>query len=140
MTEERRRGEKEEKEEKDEKDRGGLEEKWRRDPLSAIFFGLIVVAFGLFLLFAALEYVPWEDWWAYLLMAIGAVLLIEAFVRYSMPAYRRPVFGRLLVGLVLICIGVVSVSGWAAWWPLVVVAIGVAILVFGIRIATGPKG
>lgn len=130
MSEERKRGERGEKDEKD--------EKWRRDPLSAIFFGLLVVFVGLFLLLASLDVIRWDEWWAYLLLAIGAVFLIEAFIRYAMPAYRRPMFGRVLIGLILVAIGAGNIARLEEWWALVVVVVGVAILGYGIRRVTRP--
>ena len=56
MTEQKYRDEKEEKQEKDEKardekDEKSQEEKWRRDPLGRVIFGLIVIAAGI--MFAA---------------------------------------------------------------------------------------
>lgn len=144
MSKERQRYEKDEKDEKDEKGHhekgeGGMEEKWRRDPLSGIFFGLTVIGVGIILLLAVQNYIDWEDWWAYMLIIIGCVFIIEALVRYAMPAYRRPIFGRLLIGLVLMAIGASSVYGFGRWWPLIVVFIGVVILLYGLSRMMRPK-
>ena len=142
MPEERRRSEKDEKGEKNhgEKDGGeGVEEKWRRDPLSAIFFGLFVVVVGIFFLLAATDVIAWGEWWAFLLVGLGLVFITEAFVRYAMPAYRRPMFGRLLVGMILIAIGGGNIAGLETWWPLIVVIVGLAILAFGISRMMRPR-
>ena len=58
MPEQGHRHEKEEKQEKDEKGRDekegkGMEEKWRRDPLSRVIFGLIVITVGVLFLLAS---------------------------------------------------------------------------------------
>ncbi|MDY6907465.1 MAG: hypothetical protein SV910_04420 [Chloroflexota bacterium] len=140
MTDERRRNEKDEKDEKNEKDRGeGMEEKWRRDPLSAIFFGLFVVVVGLFFLLAAVGVIAWDEWWTFFLMGIGVVFIVEALVRYAMPAHRRPMFGRLLMGLILLAVGAAFLFGLQTWWPAIVVAVGVAIVVFGLTRLSRPK-
>ncbi len=133
MPEERYRYEKDEKEEKEEKGRhekggGGMEEKWRRDPLSGIFFGLLVIGFGVILLLAARDYIDWSDWWAYMFIVVGCVFLIEALLRSVMPAYRRPIFGRLLAGLILVAIGASNIYGIGTWWPLIIIAAGVVII------------
>jgi len=133
-----RRSEKDKKEEKDEKGEG-MEEKWRRDPLSAIFFGLLLVVVGLFLLLASMDVISWSQWWAFLLLGIGAILIIEALVRYAMPAYRRPMFVRVLIGLILVSIGAGHIAGLEEWWALVVVVVGVAILGYGIQRAIRPR-
>jgi len=114
---------------RDEKRDEGTEEKWRRDPISGVVFGLIVLALGVLLFLAARHVITWDDWWKYFLIGIGVVFLIEVLIRRVSPAYRRPVFGRFVAGLVLICVGVASIGGFGSWWPLIIVAIAVAILV-----------
>lgn len=133
MPEQRYRHEKEEKQEKDEKGRdekeeGGMEEKWRRDPLSRIIFGLIVITVGVLFLLASQEKIAWEDWWAYMLLALGGIFLLDVLLRSIMPAYRRPVYGRLIAGLVLIVIGASNIYGFVSWWPLIIIGVGVFIL------------
>ena len=110
MPKDKQRYEKDEKEEKDEKDRnekgeGGMEEKWRRDPLSGLFLGLVVISVGVLFLFTSQGKIGWDNWWAYFLVVLGCIFLLEAVVRYVMPAYRRPIFGKLIAGVVLIAIG-----------------------------------
>jgi len=138
MSERKKRGEKDEKDEKDEKGEG-IEEKWRRDPLSAIFFGLLILVVGLFLLLAAMNVIAWGEWWAFLLLGIGAVLIIEALVRYAMPAYRRPIFARMFIGLILLCIGAANIANLETWWPVAVIVVGLAILAYGIQRAIRPR-
>ena len=130
MPEERYRNEKEEKQEKgrDEKDEKGKDEKWRRDPLSGAIFGLIIIAVGVLLLLASQDIIDWIDWWAYLLLVLGGIFLFEVLLRSMMPAYRRPVFGRLIAGLVLIAIGASNIFGMVSWWPLIIIGVGVLIL------------
>jgi Ca2+/Na+ antiporter len=133
MPEQRYRNEKEEKQEKDEKardekDEKSQEEKWRRDPLGRVIFGLIVIAVGILCLFASQGKIAWEDWWAYFLLALGGIFLFEVLIRSIMPAYRRPVFGKLIAGLVLIAIGAFNIYGLFSWWPLIVIGVGVFIL------------
>ena len=133
MPEQKYRSEKEEKQEKDEKardekDEKSQEEKWRRDPLGRVIFGLIVIAVGILLLLASQDKISWDIWWAYLLMALGGIFIFEVLIRSIMPAYRRPVFGKLIAGLVLIAIGAFNIYGLVSWWPLIVIGVGVFIL------------
>ena len=113
---------------RDEKREEGTEEKWRRDPISGVVTGLIVLALGVLLTLAARDVISWDDWWKYFLIGIGVVFLIEVLIRRLKPAYRRPVFGRFVAGLVLICVGAAFVGGFGNWWPLIIVAVAVAIL------------
>ena len=114
---------------RDEKRDGGMEEKWRRDPISGVVSALIVLVLGVLLTLAARDVISWDDWWKYYLIGIGVVFLIEVLIRRLKTAYRRPMFGRFVAGLVLICLGVAFVGGFGSWWPLIIVAIAVAILV-----------
>lgn len=133
MPEQKYRSEKEEKQEKDEKTRNekdekSQEEKWQRDPLGRVIFGLIVIVLGVLFLLATQEKIAWEDWWAYFLLALGGVFILEVLIRSIMPAYRRPVFGKLIAGLVLIAIGASNIYGFVTWWPLIIIGVGVLIL------------
>ena len=113
---------------RDEKREEGMEEKWRRDPISGVVFGLIVLVLGVLLTLAARHVMSWDDWWKYFIIGIGVVFLIEVLIRYLRPAYRRPIFGRFVAGLILICVGVASIGGFGSWWPLIIIAVAVAIL------------
>ena len=137
MPEQRYRNEKEEKQEKDEKardekDEKSQEEKWRRDPLGRVIFGLIVIAVGVMFLLASQDKISWEDWWAYFLLALGGIFIFEVLIRSIMPAYRRPVFGKLIAGLVLIAVGASNIYGLISWWPLIIIGAGVIILFSGL--------
>ena len=133
MREQQYRSEKDEKQEKeeksrDEKDEKSQDEKWRRDPLGRVIFGLIVIAVGITLFLATQGKVAWEDWWAYFLIALGCIFFLEVIIRSIMPAYRRPVFGKLIAGVVLIAVGASNVYGLVSWWPLIIIGVGVVIL------------
>ena len=113
-----------------------MEEKWRRDPIAGVVFALILLLLGVLLTLAVQERIPWDEWWKYFLIGIGVIFLIEVLVRYTKPAYRRPVFGKFIAGLILICIGVAFIGGFGNWWPLIIVAVAVAIL---LKILFGRK-
>jgi peptidoglycan/LPS O-acetylase OafA/YrhL len=105
-----------------------MEEKWRRDPLSGIFFGLAVIAVGIILLLASQGNIDWSDFWAYIFVVIGCIFIIEALLRSVMPVYRKPVFGKLLAGAILIAIGASNIYDIGTWWPLMIIAVGVVII------------
>jgi len=121
---------------RDEKKEEGVQEKWRRDPISGVVFGLILLVLGVLLTLAVQDLVSWDDWWKYFIIGIGVIFLIEVLVRYTKPAYRRPMFGRFIAGLILICVGVAFIGGFGNWWPLIIVAVAVAIL---LKILFGRK-
>jgi len=133
---ERRHNEKEEEKrgEKDEKEEKRWDEKWRRDPLSAIVWAAILIWAGLVLLADNLGLlVRFEglDTWALIFLGAGLIVLLEVVVRLLVPDYRRPVMGSFIFGLVLLGVGLGDLIGWNAIWALVLIAIGVSILIRG---------
>jgi hypothetical protein len=110
-----------EKGEKNEKGRGG-------DITGAITGGLILVWLGVTFFLQENGYLASGNWWAYFIMGIGAILILHGVMRSAMS--RRPFVGSFIGGVVLIIIGFAFIQGFtASLWPLILVAIGVAVLV-----------
>jgi hypothetical protein len=124
-----------EKEEKDEKNDGGWDEKWRRDPVDAAMWAILLIWGGLMLLasnldlFAGVERFPA---WSIGFIGAGLIVLLAGAFRLVVPAYRRPLTGNLVFGLILIGIGLGEVIGWVVIGPLVLIGIGLGILVTGL--------
>ena len=126
----RPRNEKEEKEEK-----GGGEswdEKWRRDPVDAGGWALILIWAGLVLLVDNLNIfgTRWEAW-PIIFIGAGLIVLLGAAVRLLVPAYRRPIMGGLIFGVILLGIGLGALTNWAVIWSLILIVIGVSVLLRG---------
>jgi hypothetical protein len=141
-----KREEKEEKEEK-EKEEKSWDEKYRRDPLSAIVWPAILIWAGLVLLANTTGFLDqwlkrasdtpgWQflagaQTWGLILIGAGLILLGEVVVRLLAPAYRRPVTGSLILAAALLAWGVGNLIQRDIVWPLVLVAVGLAILLRG---------
>lgn len=127
-----------EKEEKEEEKRGEKEEKgggWGRDPVSGVLWALFLIAVGLLLLAESQGFITWEQFggvWNLIFLAAGLVLLIEVVIRLLVPAYRRPVLGTLVGGIVLTAIGLGGIIGFSLTLPIVLIGIGLAILLGGL--------
>jgi hypothetical protein len=135
-----RRDEKEEKEEK----RHEKEEKGRSDSLGTIVWGIIIIWAGLVLLadnmgmlaairfadtpFPGFRFLARIEAWSLIFFGAGVIILVEAVIRYVMPAYRRGVWGTVILAFVFIGIGLGSWVGWNVVWPLILIAIGVIVL------------
>ncbi len=131
--EQRQRSEKDEKEEKqEEKEEKTVEEKWRRDPISAAVWAAILIWAGLvFLVFNLGFFARFErlQAWDIILIGAGLILLVEAAFRWLFPSYRRRVGGTVILGLILIGIGLGNLVSWAVIGPLILIIIGGMILV-----------
>ncbi len=131
VAEERRphRRQRDEKDEKDEK-RHEKDEKHTRDPLSGIFWGLILIMIGAIYFAHNQGYLPEANWWAYIVLGLGIVFLLEAFVRGVMPEYRGGAWGRVVPGLILTLVGLYLIYDVAigTWWPIILIAVGLIII------------
>ena len=124
-----------EKDEKDEKDQGGWDEKWRRDPVDAAMWALLLVWAGFVLLadnLGLFDSVEQIEVWSIGFLGAGLIVLATVLFRLLVPAYRRPLGGSLILAAVFIGIGLGDIIGWVIVGPLVLIAIGVGILLTGL--------
>jgi len=120
------------------------EEKYRRDPLGTLVWAVILIWAGVVWLannFGFLKGIstrfqdlPFDlpfrtEVWTFILLGVGAILLIEVLIRLAVPDYRRPVMGTFILAIVLIGI---SLGSWDLIWPFILIVIGVSILLRGI--------
>lgn len=123
---ERRRDEKGEKQEKDEGD--SWDEKWRNDPVNAAVWAMVLIWAGLVWLFDNLNLIGFGDFasWSVILVGAGLIVFLGVVVRLAIPAYRRPVLGSAILGLILIALGLGNLFSWEIILPLVLIGIGIA--------------
>jgi hypothetical protein len=140
----------EKRDEKDEKSREekSWDEKWRRDPISAIVWAILFIWAGVVLLADNLDVLaPWLDnlaastglafigemeAWEVILIGGGLIVLVEVVVRLFMPQYRRGVGGTIFFAILLLSVGLGNVIGWEVVGPLIFIALGLAILSRGL--------
>ena len=136
MSEERRErqfGEKQEKQH--EKEEKSWDEKWRRDPLSAAVWAIIIIWAGLVLLAINLDLlVRFEqvEGWGLFFLGAGVILALEILFRMLVPAYRQPVLGTGILAIVFLGIGLGTLVGTDVIWGLAIMAAGVYILYRGV--------
>ncbi len=126
-----------EEEKEDEKQDQSWDEKWRRDPVDAATWAIIFIWAGLVLLADNMGLLAnllgtGIEAWSFGFIGAGVIVLLGVVVRVLVPAYRRPLMGGLIFGVVLIGIGLGEIVGWTAIGPLILIAIGVSVLLRGI--------
>jgi len=136
---EEEKSEKDEEKTSQEKEEKNWEEKWRRDPLGAALWAVILIWAGLVLLventglLSRLEIAGSRvEGWPIILIGAGIILLVEIAIRLLVPAYRRPVGGTLVFAVILIGVGLANLVGWNVGWAIVLIAVGIGLLLRGL--------
>lgn len=129
--------EKEEEKTQEKQEEKSFEEKWgekdwRRDPLGGIIWALVLIWAGIVLLAATLDlsYFDWLDWgkaWGAILIGAALLLAIEIALRLMIPSYAAPLRGRIILASILAIMGLSNFTD-VQLWPLIIIAIGVAVL------------
>jgi len=119
------------------------DEKWRRDPLGSMIWAGVLIWAGLVLLADNLGWLmgirrslaglPNFDEtnlgaWSFILIGAGILVLGEALIRASVPAYRRPITGSVIFGGLLIAGGLGGAVNWTLLGPIFLITIGVILL------------
>lgn len=146
MNEPNRGDEKFDEKSREKQEEKSAEEKYRPDPLGAIIWALILIWAGVVLLAENLGYLDqfWRllpaerpTWmpmlganvWGLIFLGAGVILLGEVLIRLLVPAYRRPVTGTLILAFIFFGIGLGNIFSWTLIWPLILIAIGLAIVI-----------
>jgi len=105
----------------------GWDEKWRNDPVNAAVWALILIWVGLVLLAENMNLFRFEglETWSIILIGAGLIVFLGVAVRLVVPAYRRPVVGSIIFGLVLLALGLGDKFGWELILPLILIGIGI---------------
>jgi len=131
--------------EREKREEKAPDEKYRRDPLGAIIWALILIWAGSVLLADNLGYLDqvrsalamespaWLEQigagaWPLIFLGAGVILLFEVLIRLVVPAYRRSVTGTLILAIVFIGIGLGNLTNWYIIWPLILIAVGLSIV------------
>jgi hypothetical protein len=120
-----------------------MEEKWMRDPLSAVLFGLVIIGIGIYVvLTATLDDLSLDTWWG-VLIPIGLALVLELPIRILKDSRYRVhglIFTRTLIGGGIVSVGAGGLVGFdLTWFAISAIALGCAILLFGIWWWQKPK-
>ena len=105
----------------------------KNERYSGVMGGLILILLGLLFLLATQHYIHWYDWWAYFLLGLGAIFILGFIVRSLTAHDRQMQTGKLVAGAVMMVIGASHIFGLASWWPLILVAVGIILLVSSLK-------
>jgi hypothetical protein len=95
--------------------------------ISGIGAGLLLVLLGILLVLAAQDILSWDKWWQFFIIGVGIILLADSLLyrRRDVNEFR---IGRLVTGIILIGVGIAFLLGNVAWWPVIIIVVGVAVI------------
>jgi len=96
--------------------------------LNGLTAGLVLVAVGVVMWLQVNHLLSHRDVLPTLLVALGGVLVADGAVRTMRPDESTNLWGRFIAGTALIVLGLIVLADAAAYWPLVLVAVGLALL------------
>jgi hypothetical protein len=140
MGEDKEKDEEKDTKENEKKEEKSPDEKWRRDPLGSLIWALVLIWAGVVLLLettGALANIRDNlnleklEAWPVIALGAGVIFLVEIVIRLTMPAYRRPIVGSLILAVVLIGIGSEQITGKEVIWALILIAVGAGLLIRG---------
>jgi hypothetical protein len=103
------------------------EARYRR-PWHGLFFGLTLLLLGSLFLLNQAGIVVGNAWWQFLLLGLGAIFIVDWLAHFLTSDRRMHWYGGLVIGTILMAIGAIFLLGFGFWWPLAVIAGGVAVL------------
>jgi len=101
------------------------------DPLGYVFLGLTLVALGLSALLAQLGLLDVRGAVGLFLVALGAILLVDAAARHARPWTRHKALPYAVLGVLSSAVGLALLLGPETWWPLTLLALGSCSLAYG---------
>jgi hypothetical protein len=105
----------------------------RGDRYAGVTGGLILILLGVLFLLSTHHYIRWYDWWAYFVLGLGGIFILDFIIRAAAGADRGGQTGKLVAGAVLMVVGASHLFGLSSWWPLILVAVGLILLVGSFR-------
>ncbi len=106
----------------------------QQDRSGALVGGAILILLGL-IYYATIATPPLirsGDFWAFLLLGIGIILIARSVYRFSTASHRVAGMGSLWGGVILVAIGAAGIAGRNNFWPIILIAIGVMVIVAGV--------
>lgn len=97
-------------------------------PYPRLTGGLILILLGVLFLLSQMDRISYGDWWAYFLVGLGGIFILEFLIRSLSTTHRPTRTGKLIAGLVLVIVGGSHLIGFEEWWPLILIAVGAALL------------
>ncbi len=129
MEEKGEKREKAEKREKREKEVEKREKEEKGEAGGALIGGLVLIWLGVTFFLRSYGYIGWADWWAYFILGLGAILILNGLFMYSRMKNWPASSGFVIGGGILSLVGVANILNLRNWWAIIFVLGGAFIIV-----------
>jgi hypothetical protein len=103
------------------------------DRYSGVMGGLILILLGILFLLATQGYIHWYDWWAYFILGLGGIFVVDYIIRSVAVPDRPAQTGKLVAGAILMVVGASHIFGLASWWPLILIVVGLILMITSLK-------
>jgi hypothetical protein len=93
-----------------------------------LFWGLLLILWAVLIFSLQQNWIAADNIWKAFITGLGSIFLIQAIIYYLTPSYRSHITGRLIPGAILLFAGLGLLFDFSAWWPLILVVAGMAII------------
>jgi hypothetical protein len=96
---------------------------------SGLGWGIFFILIGSLIFASNRGWLRGGEGWVFFIIGLGGIFIIGFLVRlFANRSNRWTAFGGLVVGVCLVYVGVAFLYGFADWWPLVFILVGIAYL------------
>ncbi len=106
--------------------------------LSGVMSGVIIIWLGVVFLLDRLDLLAsGVSWVWYFLFGLGVIFLLEVIAGRLLLQSSHHSGGRLIAAVLLMAVGAWQITGLGEWWPLLLIAAGLVLVVTSLR---GSRG
>jgi len=96
----------------------------KRDHLSAIFWGILLIFLGVLLMLVEFNYLYSDEWFAFFVFGLGVLMVGDYILRQFSTTLRTANVAKLIFGILFIIVSANHVFYLSDWWPLLLVVAG----------------
>lgn len=102
--------------------------------IGGLFGGFIMIWLGVSFYLVMSGFWTWGQWGAWFCLGLAALFLLQGIAWLAIPGMHKSFVGMLIPAVFLTAIGIVPIIGngwdaWGKWWPLIIVAVGLVIII-----------
>ena len=108
-----------------------------RGIIGGVFAGLLFIWTGVSFYLKTSGMLTWSEWGMYYPLGLAGIFLMHGIAWLAIPGMRKVFIGMLIPSVLLTVVGLIPLLGggwhaWGTWWPFIIVAVGLVIMISAI--------